>query len=407
MKVDTMRSVDYYIGVPLCFALTIVKKIFSLFSSRSTGPRSTNILLIEMSEMGSTILADPAMRKLKRVLNANLYFAIFKKNTPSLELLGTIPKENIYTIDDRGFLSLASDAFMFLFWTRRNRIDAVIDMELFSRFTALLTGLSGAKKTVGFHAFFNEGLYRGDLLTHKVAYNPHLHISKNFIALANALSSDKAQVPYSKTHISDDEITLPKVTVLEGAKEAIRRKIKSACPDYDEGKHRIVLFNANASELLPIRRWPQENYISLVRMIIERYPNVVILLTGGKSERPGLDAITTDVQSNRCVNFAGHTSLSELPALYTVSVFMLSNDSGPPHFASVTNMPTFVFFGPETPKLYGPLGNATPIYAGLACSPCVSAANHRKTACSDNVCLQVITPEQVFNVLTPRLEETK
>ena len=157
MKVDTMRSIDYYFGVPLCFALTIVKKIFSLFSSRSTGPRSTNILLIEMSEMGSTILADPAMRKLKRVLNANLYFAIFKKNAPSLDLLGTIPKENIYTIDDRGFLSLASDAFMFIFWTRRNRIDAVIDMELFSRFTALLSGLSGAKKTVGFMRSLTRG----------------------------------------------------------------------------------------------------------------------------------------------------------------------------------------------------------------------------------------------------------
>ncbi|HYA85456.1 MAG TPA: glycosyltransferase family 9 protein [Nitrospirota bacterium] len=407
MKVDTMRNVDYYIGVPLCFALTIVKKIISLFSSRGTGPRSKNILLIEMSEMGSTILADPAMRKLKRVLNANLYFAIFKKNSPSLDLLGTIPKDNIFTLDDSGFLPLASDAFKFLFWARRNRIDAVIDMELFSRFTALLTGLSGATKTVGFHAFFNEGLYRGDLLTHKVAYNPHMHISKNFIALANALISDKAELPYSKTAVSDDETTLLKVTVLEGAKEAIRRKIKGACPDYNEGTHRIVLVNANASELLPIRRWPQGNYISLVRMILERYPRVVILLTGGKSERAGLEAITGAVQSNRCVNFAGHTSLSELPALYSVGAFMLSNDSGPPHFASVTDMPTFVFFGPETPKLYGPLGNATPIYAGLACSPCVSAANHRKTVCLDNVCLQVVTPEQVFNVLKPKLEELK
>jgi ADP-heptose:LPS heptosyltransferase len=407
MKVDTMRNVDYYFGVPLCFALTIVKKIFSLFSSNGTGPRSTNILLVEMSEMGSTILADPAMRKLKRVLNANLYFAIFKKNSPSLDLLGTIPKENIYTIDDSGFLPLTSDAFKFLFWTRRNRIDAVVDMELFSRFTALLTGLSGAKKTVGFHAFFNEGLYRGDLLTHKVSYSPHMHISKNFIALANALISDKAEMPYSKTFVSDDEITLPKVTVHEEAKEAILRKIKNVYPDYDKGRHRILLFNANASELLPIRRWPQGNYISLIRMIVERYPKVVILLTGGKSERPGLETITTAVQSDRCVNFAGHTNLSELPALYSLAAFMLSNDSGPPHFASVTEMPTFVFFGPETPKLYGPLGNATPIYAGLACSPCVSAANHRKTACKDNVCLQVITPEQVFYVLKPKLEEIK
>ena len=86
---------------------------------------------------------------------------------------------------------------------------------------------------------------------------------------------------------------------------------------------------------------------------------------------------------------------------------MLSNDSGPPHFASVTGMPTYVFFGPETPKLYGTLGTTTPIYAGLACSPCVSASNHRKTACTDNVCLQVITPEQVFDILRPRLEELK
>jgi ADP-heptose:LPS heptosyltransferase len=407
MKVDTMRKVDYFVGVPLCLAVTIIKKFFSLFSSNGTGPRPKNILLIEMSEMGSTILADPAMRKLKRTLNADLYFAIFRKNSPSLELLGTVPKENIYTVDDSGVFPLAMDAFKFLFWTRRMRIDAVIDMELFSRFTALLTGLSGAKKTVGFHAFHNEGLYRGDMLTHKVAYNPHLHISKNFIALANALMSDKAELPYSKTAVSDDEITLPKVAVDERAKESIRRKIKTACPAFEESRHHIVLFNANASELLPIRRWPQENYISLVRMIVERYPKVIILLTGGKGERAGLDAITEAVQSDRCVNFAGHTSLSDLPALYSVAYFMLSNDSGPPHFASVTDMPTFVFFGPETPKLYGPLGNATPIYAGLACSPCVSASNHRKTACTDNVCLQVITPQQVFDVLKPKLAEIK
>ena len=83
---------------------------------------------------------------------------------------------------------------------------------------------------------------------------------------------------------------------------------------------------------------------------------------------------------------------------------MVSNDSGPPHFASVTGLHSFVLFGPETPALYGALGGrSTPIYLGLACSPCVSAANHRKTPCKDNVCLQRITPEQVFETLRPRL----
>ncbi len=407
MKVDTMRKVDYFAGVPLCFAATIIRKLFRLFLSPRTDSRPRNILLIELSEMGSTILADPAMQKLKSNPGVDLHFAIFRKNSPSLKLLGTVPPENIFTLDDSGLLPLIRDAFRFPVWARQRRIDAVIDMELFSRFTALLTALSGATRTVGFHAFHNEGLYRGDFLTHKVSYNPHLHMSKNFIALVNALMSDRTEFPFSKKPVGDDETVLRKVAVSGPARTAMRSKIREVVPSYDEGRHRIVLFNANASELLPIRRWPREHYVRLAGMILEQYGDVLILLTGGPSEREWLESIPAAVRSERCVNFAGHTALLDLPALYSVSLFMLSNDSGPPHFASVTDMPTFVFFGPETPKLYCPLGNTTPIYANLACSPCVSASNHRKTSCSDNVCLRVITPEQVFTTLKPVLDGSR
>lgn len=109
------------------------------------------------------------------------------------------------------------------------------------------------------------------------------------------------------------------------------------------------------------------------------------------------------VGNNRCFNFAGATSLRQLPLLYSLAELMVTNDSGPGHFSSITAMPTFVLFGPETPALYGSLGNSTPVYAGLACSPCVSAANHRKTPCTDNVCLKAITVEQVFSLIEPLL----
>jgi ADP-heptose:LPS heptosyltransferase len=85
---------------------------------------------------------------------------------------------------------------------------------------------------------------------------------------------------------------------------------------------------------------------------------------------------------------------------------MLTNDSGPAHFASVTDMPVYVFFGPETPKIYGPLGRMTPIYAALACSPCVAATNHRKSVCNDNVCLQIITPDNVYAMLRSELDRS-
>jgi len=109
------------------------------------------------------------------------------------------------------------------------------------------------------------------------------------------------------------------------------------------------------------------------------------------------------VGSDRCLNFAGALQLGQLPVLYTIAALMVTNDSGPGHFSSITNLPTFVLFGPETPKLYGSLGNSTPIFAGLACSPCVSAANHRKTVCRDNKCLQAITVDRVFTAIRPIL----
>ena len=75
MKIDTMRKIDHYVGVPLCFVATGIVKVISLF--RKKPARINKILFIELSEMGSTILADPAMRKAKQQFAAELYFVIF------------------------------------------------------------------------------------------------------------------------------------------------------------------------------------------------------------------------------------------------------------------------------------------------------------------------------------------
>ena len=95
---------------------------------------------------------------------------------------------------------------------------------------------------------------------------------------------------------------------------------------------------------------------------------------------PEAAALASRIDLARCLSFAGETTLTELPPLYSLASVMVTNDSGPADFAAATGLPTIVLFGPETPNLYRPLGNARSIYAGLACSPCVSAHNHRKDA---------------------------
>jgi ADP-heptose:LPS heptosyltransferase len=100
-------------------------------------------------------------------------------------------------------------------------------------------------------------------------------------------------------------------------------------------------------------------------------------------------------------SLAGRTTLRELFAVYDACDVLLTNDSGPGHFSSLTDIHTIVLFGPETPALYGPLGrNAHVLYTGLACSPCVNALNHRFSPCQNNVCMQTITAEQALEKVT-------
>jgi ADP-heptose:LPS heptosyltransferase len=394
-----MRRIDRWAGIPLCALATAGLKIW--WWLRPMSPRPVRrILFIELSEMGSTILADPAMRKAGARLNAEIYFAIFSQNAGSLDLAGTVSRPNVFCIRTTSLWNFALDTLRFLLWTRRNRIDTVVDLELFSRFTGLLTGLSGANRRVGFYRFHNEGLYRGEMLTHRVAYNPHIHIAKNFIALVDALLSATPTVPYSKTLIGDDELSITLPPPSKPALEGLLIRIKELVPHLDLAQFRIVLINPNASEMLPQRRWMRERFAELSRRILNANEDILVLITGAPSERPEAEELAAQCRSDRCIAFAGETTLGDLPVLCALAAVMVTNDSGPAHFAAAGGLPTIVLFGPETPNLYRPLGNPKVIYAGLACSPCVSAANHRKSACDDNVCMRAISVEQVFAALT-------
>ncbi len=95
---------------------------------------------------------------------------------------------------------------------------------------------------------------------------------------------------------------------------------------------------------------------------------------------------------------AGKTTLRQLLVLYCLADVLVTNDSGPAHFATLTPIRTITLFGPETPALFGARTPRTNIiWKGLPCSPCVSAYNNRMSACPDNICMQRITVDEVFD----------
>jgi ADP-heptose:LPS heptosyltransferase len=318
---------------------------------------------------------------------------VFEENRFIVDLLELIPNENVLTVETELAFKMIASALRRLMQIRRLKIDACVDLEFFSRLAAAFAFLTGAKRRVGYHTYFGEGPYLGDLLTHRVLYNPHLHASTSFSSLVQALDADPAQFPaFAKApppsqapplfHPDPGEVR--EIGEILGA--------QGAAPG-----GRLVIFNANASDLLPLRRWDGKNYVALAKRFLEKFSEIRIVFSGSKAESSEISALVREVGSSRCFCLAGRTTLRQLLVLYGLAEVLVTNDSGPAHFAMLTGIDAVTLFGPETPLLFAPPGpRSHAIYAGLACSPCINAYNNRQTACRNNICMKTITVDQVF-----------
>jgi len=394
MKLSTMRRVDYWVGVPASFLTGLVTRFVDRFRpERRSRPR--RVLFIELSEMGSTILAAPALQRVIHDYDPKPCFVIFKKNAPSLRLLGLFDAENICTIRSDSVVGMLIDIWRFVGFCRRKGIDTTLDLELYARISSLLSMFSGARTRVGFHNYLAEGLYRGNQLTHRVAYRTYYHMSQNFMALVEALESDPGEVPTPKKYIPVPEqvVSIPRS---DAEWQYVRGELERSAPLGPDA--RLVILNHDPGMLLPIRAWPFENFTALAKELLAFDPSVVVVLMGVKDSLESGAVIERDVGSERLVNMIGRTrTLTDLIQLFHQAELLITNDSGPAHFATLTDIAVITMFGPETARMYGPLGErAVNIDKELACSPCLTAANHRNSPCTRNVCLEEISVAEVF-----------
>jgi ADP-heptose:LPS heptosyltransferase len=396
--IRTLQRTDRWIGAPICVILTILRRIFE--SAASLGPRKVRrILFVKFAEQGSTVLAYPAIRRAIDIVGReNVYFVVFQDNRFILDVMEIIPEQNVITISTKNPFALAIGALRAVLRARKIDIDAVIDMEFLTRFSAMLTFLIGAKSRVGFHTFFGDGPYRGNLMTHRLLYNPHLHTSQMFEAMVEALTRDPAVLPtFDFTPSANQPLARFRPSLSEVAE--INTLLQRENPRI--GSAPLILLNPNASDLLPLRRWPERRYVELGRRLLERYPDLFIGFTGAPAEAAPNKQLAEEVGSSRVLSLAGKTTLRQVLVLYTRSEILVTNDSGPAHFASMTPIRVVTLFGPETPALFSARSpNSTTLWAGIACSPCVNAYNNRQSVCRNNLCMQAITVDDVFEKVT-------
>lgn len=403
MNVAKMRLLDRWLGVPTCWLLTLWR---SLFGRRPPGPpfAPRKILFVKLAEQGSTVLAQSALHAaIRRVGRENVYFLLFAENRPILDFLDLVPAENIIAIDARGLPRVVWSALGAVWRLRKLGIDAALDLEFFARASAALTYLSGAPWRVGFHGFNGEAAYRGNLMTHRLSFNPYLHTSQTFQTLVDALDQPPDRLPT----FDCEPPALPEGEVNFQPTPEERADVAAIVADQlgTAQSRRLVLLNANASDLIPLRRWSRERYVELARRLLAEHPDVAIAFTGAPAEAQPVEDLVKQIDSPRCVSLAGRTTLRQLMVLYCLAEVLVTNDSGPAHFASLTPIDVVVLFGPETPRLFAAVSpRSHPLWAGLTCSPCINAFNDRLSPCRDNVCMQRITVDQVFNQVRDLLE---
>lgn len=405
ITVKTMRWMDEWLGTPLCFALTIARRLFDPAGNDPEQP-IRRIVFIKLVEQGSTVLACSAIRRaIEMVGRENVYFLAFDENRFILDAMELISPKNVITIRNNGLLEAAIDTLRALSRLRKLGVNSTIDLEFFARFSAALCFLSGASYRVGFHAVGSEGPYRGDFMTHRLRYNPYLHTSQTFRMMVETLALAPEQLPTLDIKPAAADDPPPRFEPHRSEVDEIRALLQQAAGT--ERFQPLILLNPNSSDILPLRRWPAERYVELARRLLDRYPDLHVAMMGAPSEAATVAMLVEEVGLDRCFNLAGRTTLRQLLVIYGLAEVLVTNDSGPAHFAALTPIDVVTLFGPENPKLFASLTPRSHVFwQGIPCSPCVSAFNQRTSPCRNNVCMQRIDVDRVFNELC-RLYEAR
>lgn len=393
MQINSMRKIDFWLGIPVCFIFSILNRIFAVFSFLNKKDKK-NILFIQISELGSIILAYPFFKKIEEDYpKKDKFFITFENNAEILRIFGIVPEENILTLSSESFFSFIKDFFCVVKAIRKENIEITFDLEMFSRVSAILSFFSKADKRVGFYNQGKTSLYRGNFLTHRVEFDHKYHVSDLFMAFSSGLEKKNNYCSdVSALDLSNKQKF--KYTVSEEDKVNIKNKINGLGLN-DLSK--IVLIHLG-EDIIPLREWPVGNFVELVKKLIAE--GYAILLVGSLHAKDKAKLFLERAGNSLIKSLVGQTNMRELLTLFALCNLILTHDSGIAHLASLVDINSVVMFGPETPSLFRPLGDKNNIlYKNIDCSPCFSVFKNRESKCKNNLCLKQITVDNVYETV--------
>ncbi|MFH0807149.1 MAG: glycosyltransferase family 9 protein [Elusimicrobiota bacterium] len=384
MDFRLMKFVDKYAGWLLCALLSFAGLFLKLFRKKTQPTPPRKILVMKFWGMGSIILSTPLLQALKtKFPDSKIYFLTLSRNEEIVKMFE--PVNEVITLDiDHGPAGFLMSFVKIVAVMRGIKLDILLDLEFFTRFSAIVTYLSGAKERIGFKAW---EAWRGQLHTIGVPFNRYWHVAQNFYNLGRA-----AGIPEEKNLV----LLQPKPAI------DVNAEMKTIFSRFNLESGKYICINPNAGEIAMTRRWPKDNFTQLTKNILSRSKDLKIAYIGNSKESGYIDSIISGLDKSRVINTAGTLNISQLIVLFKNSKLLISNDSGPLHLAVALKTPTISFFGPETPVLYAPSGDKNIVFfKNLDCSPCINVHEDKTFRCDKKspACLEDITVGEVWNKL--------
>jgi ADP-heptose:LPS heptosyltransferase len=186
------------------------------------------------------------------------------------------------------------------------------------------------------------------------------------------------------------DTTPPPWPELEADQSSRQRVQTTIAQRFGETPDSLLILHPGAGRAY--RRWPSERFAAVADALIEKRGMHVIVI-GSKTERALGEQLRREMQRpDRAAVMS--FNLIELVALFNQAALMVSNESGPTHLASMTQLPIVTLFGPTKEQWWRPVREARlTALRGQTCDPRCTREH-----CPVNLaCLMNITTDDVLD----------
>ena len=103
----------------------------------------------------------------------------------------------------------------------------------------------------------------------------------------------------------------------------------------------------------PRKNWPVESWIAVAQTLLERRPNLRLLILGGEADHAAIRAMEAGLPDDR-IRIVEHAPLPRVAALLAACDGFLGHDSGIAHLAASIGIRCVLLFGPSDATVWSP-----------------------------------------------------